>query len=224
MKRTFLFLILILNLNLLLTAQENVSMATGVSLLRNFSPQQRFNAIGHTIQVNVHFSPTQSAYAWIEYYTQGKFKNDFTALAKSPLTSPQELSLTATGRLTYRHFSLGWKHYFKGNYANDKTVNIYGLAGFGFLFAPVSNDFSTAVDTTQYSVATVSGQGSVHRLTFDVGVGGEKLLGGSIYGFADIRSWLPASSNISPYLHYQKNVPLPLMISAGIRVLLGSVD
>ena len=224
MKRTFFFLILNLSLNLFLTAQENVSMATGVSLLRNFSPQQRFNAVGHTIQVNVHFSPTQSAYAWIEYYTQGKFKNNFTALAKSPLTSPQELPLTATGRLTYRHFSLGWKHYLKGDYANNKGLSIYGLAGFGFLFGTMSNEFSTTIDTTRYNLATVSGQGSVHRLTFDLGLGGEKLLGGSIYGFADLRSWLPASSNISPYLHNQRNVPLPLMLAAGIRVLLGSVD
>ncbi|WP_345238688.1 hypothetical protein [Flavisolibacter ginsenosidimutans] len=223
MKR-FLFFSLSLNLCLFASAQENFSAATGVSLLHNFSPRQQFNAVGHTIHLSAHFSPTQSAYAWVEYYTEGKFKNDFIATAKSPLLSPQQIALVATGRLAYRHFSIGWKHYFKGSYSNDNSVNVYGLAGFGFLFATVSNTFSTNVDTTQYSLATASGSGTVRKLTFDVGLGAERSLAGNIYLFADVRSWLPASSNPSPYLHNQRNVPLPFMLSAGLRILLGSVD
>lgn len=223
MKKPFALLILNLILNLCLSAQENISAATGISLLRNFSPNQTFNAIGHTVQVFVHFTPTQSAYAWAEYYTEGKFKNNFTATSKLALASPQQIALQATGRLTYRQFSLGWRHYFKGDYANEKGVSIYGLAGFGFLFAKVNNAFSTAIDTTQYNVGTKSGSGNVHRLTFDLGLGAEKSLGGNMFAFADLRSWLPASSNPSPYLHSQRNVPLPVMLAAGIRVLFGSV-
>jgi hypothetical protein len=223
MMKRLLFLSLNLAFCFLAITQENFSAATGVSLLHNFSPQQSFNAIGHTIRVNAHFTPTQSAYAWIEYYTEGKFTNNFTATAKSPLAMPRQQRLAATGRIGYRHFSLGWKHYFNGGYSNDNRVNVYGLAGFGFLFATISNAFSTDVDTTQYSLATASGSGSLHRLTFDIGIGGERSLSGNLFLFADVRSWLPASSHPSPYLHNQRNVPLPVMLSAGVRVLLGSV-
>lgn len=226
MKKAFplLSLNLLLNLNFLpsLSAQENISIATGISVLHNFSPAQTFNAVGHTIQAVVHFTPKQSVYTWAEYYTEGKFNNNFTATAKLPLASPQQLALLATGRLTYRQFSLGWRHYFKGGYAEEQNLNFYGLAGFGFLFAKVRNEFSTAIDTTQYNIATTAGQGTVHRLTFDLGLGAEKPFGGQIYAFADLRSWLPASSNPSPYLHSQRNVPLAFMLSAGIRVLLAT--
>lgn len=224
MKKRSALLILNLGLNLCLSAQENISAATGVSVLRNFSPQQTFNAVGHTVQAVIHFTPKQSAYAWVEYYTEGKFKNNFTATARLALAQPQQIALQATGRLSYRHFSLGWRHYFRGGYAEEKGVSLYGLAGFGFLFAGVRNEFSPAIDTTQYKVGTKSGEGNVHKLTFDLGLGAEKLLGGQIYGFADLRSWLPASGNPSPYLHNQRDVPLPFMLSAGVRVLFGSVN
>lgn len=223
MKKPFTLLFLNLILNLCLSAQENISAATGISLLRNFSPRQKFNALGHTVQVAVHFTAKQSAYAWVEYYTEGKYKNDFTAMAKLALAQPQQVALQATGRLSYRHFSLGWRHYFNGGYAEEKAVSVYGIAGFGFLFAKVRNAFSTDIDTTQYNIATKAGEGTVRKLTFDLGLGAEKLLGGQIYAFADLRYWLPASSNSSPYLHNQRNVPLPFMLSAGVRVLFFSV-
>lgn len=216
--------LLLLNLSLNLYAQENISVGTGLSVLRNFSPQQGFWAVGQTLQATVHFSAKQSAYAWIEYYTEGKYRNDFTAMAKSSAIAPQQFPLTATGRLRYQHFSVGWKHYFKGGYQAEKDLGLYGLAGFGFLFAAVQNSFSTAVDTTLYSVATTAGSGTVRKLTFDLGLGGERPLSHSIYFFADARTWLPASSNESKYLHNQGNVPLPFMLSAGIRVLLGPTD
>ena len=225
MKKTVLFLFFHLTLILCLPAQENISGATGISVLRNFSPDQNFTALGHTVQAMVHFTPKESAYAWVEYYTEGGFKNNFTATAKSALTQPQRIAVQATGRLTYRHFSIGWRHYFKGGYAEEKEVSIYGLAGFGFLFGKVRNQFSTnTIDTTQYSIGTRAGEGNVRKLTFDVGIGAEKLLGGQIYAFADVRSWLPASSNPSPYLHNQRNVPLPVMLAAGVRVVFRSVE
>lgn len=222
MTKRFLFLIFCFGWSLLSVSQENISAATGVSVLRNLSPQQGFWAVGHTLQATVHFSATQSAYAWIEYYTDGRYKNDFSAVAKSPLTLPQRQNLTATGRLTYRHFSLGWKHYFSGSYRDEKAINIYGLAGFGFLFARVQNSFSTAIDTSLYRIGTTAGEGTVRKLTFDLGLGGEKALTGNFFVFADVRTWLPASSNESKYLHNQRNLPLPVMLTAGVRVLLGS--
>lgn len=221
MKKLYLFLLLNPFFNFSLRAQENVSIGTGISVLRNFSPQQKFWAVGHTLQVAVHFSERQSAYAWMEYYTDGTFRNNFTAVAKSSSVNPQQQRLVATGHLGYRHFSAGWKHYFRGGYQNQQALNIYGLGGFGFLFASVSNGLSPAVDTTLYAVGTVSGEGTVRKLTFDLGIGGEQSLNQNMYVFADARTWLPASSNESRYLHSQQNLPLPFMLTAGIRVVIG---
>ena len=221
MKRCILLVSLHLSLNLVLSAQVDFSIATGVSVLRNFSPQQDFWAFGQTILGVAHFSRKQSAYASLDYYTEGKYKNSFTASAKSPTTSPQELDYTATGRLTYQQVSLGWKHYFKGSYNELKDFNIYGNAGFGFLFAKARN--TVPVDTVLYNAAPAAGEGKVRKLTFDLGFGVEQSLGGNFFVFGDGRLWLPASSTTSPYLSNQKNVPLAGMFSAGLRVLFGTL-
>ncbi|RYF79714.1 MAG: hypothetical protein EON98_14285, partial [Chitinophagaceae bacterium] len=166
-------LLLLLGLNLILllstTAQVDFSLGAGIAGLRNFSPKQKFWAFGQTVQANFHFSPKQGAYAWLDYYTAGKFKNNFTAITKIPFTAPLQIPFSATGRLTYRHISLGWKHYFKGAYNTEKEINLYGLAGFGFLFAAVSNSFSPDIDTSKYHVPLRLGQGKFKRLTFDLG-------------------------------------------------------
>ncbi len=219
MKRSFLAVAVAISFSV--SAQVEFSLATGLSGLRNFSPQQKFWAIGQTVQTNFHFSPKQSAYAWLDYYTEGNYKNNFTAVATSAFTLPQQVPYTVTGRLTYRQLSLGWKHYFRGAYNADTHFNIYGFAGFGLLFAKVSSNFSQAIDTSLYQVDVVEGENRLRKLTFDLGIGSELPLGGNFFVFADARTWLPASSQTSPYLHNQKNVPLPLMLSAGLRVLFG---
>ena len=206
---------------LIASAQVEFSVGTGVTGLRNFSPQQQFWAIGQTVQTNFHFSPKQSAYAWLDYYTEGRFRNQTTATAKSSGTIPQQIPYAAIGHLTYRHFSLGWKHYFKGAYNAEKDFNIYGIAGFGFLFAKVRNTVSTSIDTTTYNVQPMIGEDKVKKLTLDLGLGGEMPLGGNFFIYSDARAWLPASSNPSPYLLNQRNVPLAFMLSAGVRVLFG---
>lgn len=218
MKKCFLLLSLNLSLHLLLSAQVDFSIGTGLSGLRNFSPQQSFWAIGQTVQTVFHFSPKESAYAWLDYYTEGKFKNNFIATAKTSSVLPQQLNYTATGRLTYRHVSVGWKHYFKGSFNEEKKINYYGLAGFGFLFARVRN--TVPVDTVLYNVVPRRGEDRIRKLTFDLGAGAEQPLGGNFFLFADGRIWLPASSNSSPYLTNQRNVPLAFMLSAGLRVLM----
>jgi hypothetical protein len=219
MKKAFLSLSLNLCLSLVISAQTAFSVGTGLSGLRNFSPQQKFWAAGQTVNVNLHFAPKEGAYASIDYYTEGKFKNTFIATANSPLTSPQTKAYIATGRLTYRQLSLGWKHYFKGSYNAGKDFTIYGIAGFGYLFTKVRNSNSIAIDATQYLVRPAAGAGKLDRLTFDLGFGAELPLGGNFFAFADGRTWLPASGTESPYLHYQRNVPLPVIVSAGLRLL-----
>ncbi|RYZ23960.1 MAG: hypothetical protein EOO10_20740 [Chitinophagaceae bacterium] len=220
MKRSLLTVGFLISLSV--SSQVQFSLATGLSGLRNFSPQQKFWAIGQTLQVSAHFSPTQGAYASLDYYTEGKFKNNFTATAKSLLTTPQQLSYMATGRLTYRQISLGLKHYFKGAFNTETGYNVYGLAGFGLLFAQVGNSNSIAVDTTLYQTQAFVGEGAFRKLTFDLGIGGEVPIGGNFFLFADGRTWLPASSKTASYLHNQKNVPLPFMLSAGMRILFAS--
>lgn len=220
MKNVLLFISLNFILNLTLSAQPEFSIGTGVSVLRNFSPKQKFWAFGQTVQANVHFSPKQSAYAWLDYYSEGKYKNNFTATTKPPFAPPFQTPFTATGRLTYRHLSLGWKHYFRGRYGTSKEINIYGMAGFGFLFARVRNQFLPAIDTSRYFVPTLPTGGSkIKKLTFDLSIGVEQPLGGNFFAFADVRTWLPASSKTSPYLHDQKKIPLPVVASIGLRIL-----
>jgi len=223
MKKVLLALSLNLILNLTLSAQPEFSIGTGVAGLRNFSPKQKFWAFGHTVQANVHFSPKETVYAWLDYYTEGKYKNNFTATTKPPFSQPFQIPFTATGRLTYRHISLGWKHYFRGSYSEERNFSVYGKAGFGFLFAKVRNQIAPAIDTSRYFVPVQpTASSKFRRLTFDLAIGAEQPLGGSFFVFVDARTWLPASSTPSPYLHEQKNVPLPVMASAGLRILFGT--
>jgi len=203
----------------LLSAQPKVSIVTGLSVLRNFSPQQKFWALGQTIRSDFHFSLREAAYASIDYYIEGRYKNKFTAVADSVNTTPQRLNYTATGGLTFRQISLGMKHYFIGGYTSEKKFNIYGVAGFGFLFAKVQNSFSIPVNDSLYKNEMKQGAGTIKKLTFDLGIGGEVPIAGSFFAFADARTWLPASSNTSPFLHNQRNVPLPVTASIGLRLL-----
>jgi hypothetical protein len=219
MKRAFLFGAMLASVTLL--AQPRFSIATNVSGLRNFTPKQPFWAVGQNVQLNIHLSSKESAYASIDYYTEGKFKNNFTATAKSATVTPQVIAFTATGRLRYQQLSLGWKHYFTGSFSGTEGINFFGLAGFGYLFSKISNSASTSIDTTSYTSPVAFGQGKVKRLSLDLGVGGEEHLGGSVYLFATMRTWLPASYHPIRYLHNSDRVPLTLMAGVGIRVLFG---
>ncbi|MDQ6610456.1 MAG: hypothetical protein M3Y85_11620 [Bacteroidota bacterium] len=201
------------------SGQIKFSLVTGVSVLRNFSPQQKFWAIGQTVQGDFHFTAKESAYASLDFYGEGKFRNNFIATAKSTIISPQQLSYTATGHMLGRHISLGWKHYFTGSFKEERATAIYGQAGFGFLFAKLRNSFTIAVDTTLYNARPKEGESKIRKLSFDLGIGAEQPLGGNFYGFAEVNTWLPASSNTSPYLHNQRNVPLPVILSVGVRLL-----
>lgn len=202
-------------------AQMRFSFATDLSLMRNFSPQQEFWAVGQTVQFNFHFNAKQSAYAWLAYYTNGKFENDFIASAKSSATLPSTIPFTALAYLRNNEVSVGWKHYFKGSYDAETGYNIYSTAGFGLLFGKVENLFSIPIDTSLYTTPTQVGKGKFYRLTIDLGAGVEFPLSGSLILYSDVRTWIPTTDYPSPYLHSNKNVPLPFMISGGMRILFG---
>jgi opacity protein-like surface antigen len=202
-------------------AQVRFSIATDISLLRNFSPHQKFWAFGQGVESDFHFSKKNSGYAWLNYHTQGAFTNRFTATADSSFTVPQKLSYNLKGKWRFRQVSLGLKHYFKGGFDVENDWNIYGAIGFGLMFTRVENELLTPVDTSLYTLspAPVIGTDDFKRLTLDLGMGAEYPLAAGIFLYGDVRTTLPASDYPSPLLHDTRRVPLPLSANAGIRIL-----
>ncbi len=175
--------------------------------------------MGETIQFNLHFNKKQSAYAWLSYYTPGKFKNNFAADAKASTTFPASVPFMASATWRNNEVSLGWKHYLKGSFDSETGWNLYSIAGFGLMFTKVENVFSRAIDTNLYNTPIRAGNSKFYRLTLDLGTGVEFPIGGSFFLYGDLRTWIPTSDYPSPYLHNNKNVPLPFMISGGMRIL-----
>lgn len=198
------------------------SIATDASLLRNFNEQQKFWAFGQTVQLSFHISEKESVYTWIAYYTNGRFKNNFLATAKDPVTTPQEFGYTTYTGLRYRHLSIGWKHYFVGGYNSENIWNAYGYAGFGLLMGKANNRNSQPVDTALYFIESpLVGDKAFKRLTFDAGLGIEIPLGAFTYIYTELRSWTPTSHYPSPYL-YKNNYHLPgaAAVNMGLRILI----
>lgn len=204
-------------------AQVRFSFATDVSALRNFSPKQKFWAVGQTIQANFHLNKKETFYAWLVYYSPGRFENVFRAYAIQPGTNPASVAYRMKGLWKVKEFSLGLKHYFKGDFKRETGWNLYGLAGLGLMFTDVKNTLNSPVDTSKYRLDAVPVEGiaSFKRLTLDLGLGAEVPLGGDFFIYSDIKTFMQASSFPSPYLHRNKNVPLPLMANLGVRILFG---
>lgn len=216
MKKLFFLLLLFFSLT---TVAQNFSFATGLMGMRHFTNKEKFWAIGQQVRGDFQVTPKETGYASLEYYTAGKFKNNFSAMADSTVVNPSSLPFTATGRLKFREISLGWRHYFKGDFTNTESINLYGEAGFGYLFAKITNSAFPVFDTALYHSPVAFGAGRVRRLSFDAGIGGEKHLGAHVFLFATLRTWLPASYQPSPYLHNNDRVPLALMAGFGLRIL-----
>ena len=206
------------------TALGQFSIATDGSLLRNLNKHQKFWAFGQTVQLN--FYPSKGGknaiYTWVSYYTTGKFKNSFTALAKDQLTSPSQLQYSAHTDLRYRHLSVGWKHYFIGAYNSENIWNIYGYTGFGLLLGKATNSFNKLVDSALYNIPQPEeGSRAFKRLTVDAGLGTEFPLGTAVFVYTEARTWIPTSHYPSPYL-YKHNYTLPtiLAVNVGLRVMI----
>jgi hypothetical protein len=203
-------------------AQEQAfSVATDFAVLRSLTPGQIFTAVGQTVQGNFYFNKRDGAYVSLNYFTNGRYSNPLTATAKDSSVSPQTINYTSRSVLRYRQVSLGLKHYFKGSYNNEESWNLYGTAGFGILMGKVENAYNVTIDTADYNVPqrALEGLGGYKRLTFDVGLGGEVLIGAGIYLYSDVRTWIPASDYPSPYL-YNNNSPRVVVLSGGIRILI----
>ncbi len=199
---------------------QSVSIATDISLLRNFTPGSHFTAMGQTVQALYHIAPKTTGYAWINYYTPGNFKNILTATARDSATVPQTLNYTARSSIRFRHISLGLRRYITGRYNADGGLSLYALGGFGLLLIKAANTYSTPVNAAVYTIPQKSVAGTLNfvRLTADVGLGAETLLGGGIYLYGDLRTWVQASRYPQPYL-YNQALPRVAILTGGIRIL-----
>jgi len=207
-------------ISLHLNAQSlGFSVATDLSVQRNFKKDQHFWAIGQTVQAHFHLSPQQAVYAWFIYYSNGKFKNNLVAQAKSPSTAPQQINYVNSAKMRLKQFSVGWKKYFLGAYDTENNINAYFFAGFGLLLGRIENSHSVFIDTAQYNAPVLSGKANFKRLTIDGGIGLEHSIGGDMFVYGETRIWIPTTDYPSKFIFVNENAPFTLMFNLGMRVL-----
>ena len=214
----------ILLLLVVITASANAqnmrfSVATDLGGQRSFKKGQQFWALGHTVHALFNLTPKDGIYVWFAYYTNGKFTNELTANAKSPLTTPQQINYTTRATMRFKHFSVGWRKYLKGNCEIEKGWNLYATAGFGLLPGRIINTHSVSIDTSLYNVPVREGKANFKRLTADLGLGWEKPIGADFFLYAEGRVWIPASDYPSKYIFVNDNAPLAAMMNVGLRIL-----
>jgi hypothetical protein len=195
------------------------SLATDLGFQRSFKKEQRYWAIGQTVNGIFHLAPKDGIYVWFAYYSNGKFKNNLSATAKSPLTLPQQLDYVNSSSMRVKHFSVGWRKYLKGTFDAEKSWNLYGYAGLGLLMGRVENTHSITTDTVTYSVPVISGIGNFKRLTLDLGLGWEIPLSGGFSFYMEARTWVPTTDYPSKYIFVNDNAPVVGMLNAGLRIL-----
>ncbi|HWR33019.1 MAG TPA: hypothetical protein VN451_05820 [Chitinophagaceae bacterium] len=199
--------------------QTKFSIATDLGLQRSFKKEQQYWAVGHTVQAQFNYNAKSGFYAWIAYYSVGKFSNNVTATAKSIITSPQTVNYINNAEMRFKHFSLGWKRYLKGSCHAEEGWNLYGYAGLGILLGKVINSHSAFIDSSVYFIPVRSGKANFKRLTADLGLGWEIPLGGDVFFYTEGRVWIPTTDYPSKYIFVNDNAPLVGMLNFGIRIL-----
>jgi hypothetical protein len=218
--RRILLLIVAVGSSCIVFSQTQFSLATDFSLLRSFKKSQRYWAVGQTVHVHFHFTPKDGAYAWLSYYSEGRFRNEAAAPAKSPSTIPQLLRYDNAAALRFKHISIGWRHYLKGGSNYVKGLNTYGIAGFGLMLGSINNTHSVIVDTSQYTLPVEPGKANFKRLTLDLGLGLEMHLGADIYFYFEGRGLIPTTDYPSRHLFVNDNAPFTATANVGFRILL----
>ena len=218
LKKQCIILPLVLTCSSIFSQQAKFSLATDLSILHSFKKEQRYWALGQTVHLHFHFTPKDGAYAWISYYTDGKFSNALTATAKSSVTVPQQINYQNKAAMSFRHISLGWKRYLKGTSDAEKNWNLYGYAGFGLMMGRVINSHSVNIDTNFYFVPVRSGKAHFKRLTLDLGLGFEIPVGGDIFLYFEGRALVPTTDYPSKYLFINNNAPFTAEANAGVRI------
>lgn len=194
------------------------SLATDLGIQRSFKKEQQYWAVGQTVHFVFHAAPRDGVYAWMSYYSNGTFSNTLKAIAKSPLTNPQQIVYRNNAEMRIKHISLGWRRFLKGA-PNSETWNIYSNAGFGLMLGRVVNTHEPGIDTTVYTIPVRSGKANFKRLTFDLGLGVEIHIGGDIYFYVEGRALVPASDYPSKHLFINDNAPFMATANGGVRIL-----
>lgn len=202
-------------------AQVRFSLSTDFDLQRNFSPEQKYWAIGQTIRGEWHSKPRTGFYGWVCYYNWGRFNNNqLEAIALDPSTSPGSISYSNNARMRFTQISLGVKQYLKGGFKTEESWNFYGIAGLGALMGVVNNSLRTALpDTSLYRVPVLNGRKRFNRLTLDLGLGIEAPMGGDLYLYTEARSLIPVTYFPSAYLANSHYTPLSGVLAFGVRML-----
>lgn len=198
--------------------QAQFSLNMDIGIVRSFKEGQQFWAPGQTIWANFHLSPKNGVYVFFNYYINGKFSNDLAATAKSPVIVPQQVAYTNNAKLKFMHISAGWKRYLTGIYNREEKGNLYAYAGLGLMMGKVENIHSVSIDTADYTVPVLSGNGSFKRLTIDPGIGYETYLGGDIYMYIEGRTLIPLTDYPSPYLLVNTYAPVNASVHVGLRL------
>lgn len=195
-----------------------LSVATDVSLQHNFKKAQRYSAIGQTINAILHLTGKDAVYTNFNYYSNGKFKNDVTATAKSSLTLPQQINYVNNGKMRLKHFAIGYRKYLKGSADAEKDWNVYANAGLGIIMGRIENTHSVAIDTSLYTVPVYSGKANFKRLTLDLALGWEIPMGGDFFFYTEGRVWVPTTDYPSNYIFVNDNAPFVGMLNLGLRI------
>lgn len=220
MKRSLLALLVWLSVAGYANAQAiGFSIATDFGLQRSFKKEQRFWALGHTVQAQFHFAPRDVLYLSICYYSEGKFSNQLTATARSPLTIPQSLGYRNDAAMRFKQFAVGFKKYLKGRFDLEQGWNLYAFGGFGLVFGKVTNTHQPSIDTADYDVPVRPGLAHFKRLTLDLGAGLEYPIGGDVFLYSEGKVWIPTTDYPSRYIFVNENAPLAGMLNVGIRIL-----
>lgn len=199
--------------------QMRLSLASDISVQRSLRKDQQYWAVGQTVGAQLNFSPKDGAYVWFIYYSNGKVSNNAEATARSSATLPAQIAYTSKGVIKYRQMSIGWKHYFKGSFDSEEEWGLYGLAGFGLVLGTAQSTASVPVDTALYNMPVLTGKGHFKRLTYDLGLGFEKPIGGNIFLYSEVKTFIPSTDYPSKYLYVNDDAPLTACVNIGIRIL-----
>lgn len=201
--------------------QTRFSLSTDFSGLRSLKKQQQYWAVGQTVTAHFHITPRDGAYAWLTYYTNGIFRNQLNAPAKSPTTLPAEIAYTNKARMNFKHISLGWRRYLKGSSDTERGWNLYGYTGLGLMLGRIENLHSVNIDTSDYLVPVLAGKSNFKRLTLDLGLGYERQVGGDVFLYLEGRTLVPVTDYPSRYIFINKYAPLTAALNIGLRVFFG---
>jgi hypothetical protein len=199
--------------------QPIFSLAIDGGVIRSFKKGQQFWAIGQTITGHFSLTPKNGAYIFLNYFINGKFKNNLEAISKSPITIPQEIPYVNKAKVRLVHLSVGWKRYLFGAFDKDTKNNLYVYGGLGLMMGKVENTTNVAIDTADYTTPVTPGEGNFKRLTVDLGVGYERPVGGDMFIYVEGRTLVPITNYPSPYLLVNGYTPLNAAMFVGIRIM-----